>query len=415
MKIIRFRDESDRTRVGSQRNGGQVMMLEDPYGTLNPGRTSNVRDLLKNRCAVVADDDDNMCRMIATILRRFGCRCIVCRDGNEAVRALESNTVDLVVSDIQMPHRNGYEIFRTAKELNPGMPIVLVTGFGYDPNHSLIRAEEDGLTSVLYKPFAPEELLQKIDLAIRDSVASAAELLTPTGQLHAGGKLLAPLDPRCIIGVGRNYRPRPGSGATPSDREPQPSPEDLELFLKPPSSVQHPGGLLQIPRFSDAKEPHLHAEAELAIVVGLPMHNVEEGDVRRHILGSCVALDITALYFQNLEGSPRWFRGKGFDTFCPLGPAIVTLDLFPFPPAASIRTQVNGVETRSGTIGDMLRTPDELLSLLSRHCTIESGTVILTGGPPVVPGVDDPPPPLHSGDRVTAEIDGIGVLEVCVE
>jgi 2-keto-4-pentenoate hydratase/2-oxohepta-3-ene-1,7-dioic acid hydratase in catechol pathway len=414
MKIIRFRDENSRVLVAAQQQSGRVMLLEDPLGVIEPGHRALIRDRLRGRSAVVADDDENMCRMMATILRRFGCRCIVARDGAEAIKALEGNPVDLVVSDIQMPHCNGYEIFAAAQRIRPGIPVVLVTGFGYDPNHSLVRAEREGLSSVLYKPFTPDELLREVERAFSEAMQHAGDLLSPSGELCESGAPLSPLVPRTIIGIGRNYRTQsPGdTDVLVEATDPVPAPDDFEMFLKPPGALLDPGGTVRIPAFPGGIDPHLHAEAELAIVVGLRMQDVAPDDVRRHLLGATIAIDVTSLYFQDIPGSPRWFRGKGFDTFCPLGPAITTLDQFDFPAETEIRTLINGTLTRRGSIGQMLRPIDELISLLSSHCTLEPGTVVLTGGPPLISEQDGPPPPLRPGDHVVAEIDQLGTLEI---
>jgi len=94
---------------------------------------------------------------------------------------------------------------------------------------------------------------------------------------------------------------------------------------------------------------------------------------------------------------------------------VTTVDQFDFAPDTEIRTRVNGELTRRGTIGQMLRPISDLLSLVSRYCTLEPGTVILTGGPPLVSPECDPPPALRSGDRVTAEIDHLGELNILIE
>lgn len=122
---------------------------------------------------LVADDELNIREPIGHVLTRLGAICTICKDGHEAHHAIESHEFDLIVSDIKMPHRNGYEIFAAAKRHRDNLPVILMTGFGYDPHHSIVRAHQEGLSSVLFKPFKVEELLEKIRQALRKPDAPA--------------------------------------------------------------------------------------------------------------------------------------------------------------------------------------------------------------------------------------------------
>ncbi|MBX3375107.1 MAG: fumarylacetoacetate hydrolase family protein [Phycisphaeraceae bacterium] len=405
MRILRFRGEDNRVHLGTEKEGGRASLLADPHGVLDRCHLSEPVELLHGLNAVVADDDDNMRRMMATVLTRFGCRCVACRDGAEAIDAIHAGGVDLVVSDIRMPFHDGYEIFAAARRMRDDLPVVLVTGFGYDPSHSLIRASREGLAAVLYKPFAPAELLQEVMRALRSTLRSASDALLPTGEFRDVCAMLAPVRPANLIGIGRNWR-------QPGEMPPDIPLEDLEVFVKPTGSVLDPGGTIRIPTITE--DPHLHAEAELAIVIGLDTANVPREQCARHIVGYTIGIDVTALHFQDASGPPRWMRGKGFDTFCPLGPVIIPPAEMPPMLDVEIRTCINGGVTRRGRIRDMIRGPEALVADLSRHCTLPPGSVILTGGPPLVALGQDPPPPLRSGDEVVAEIDGIGRLSVRV-
>ena len=88
------------------------------------------------------------------------------RDGKEAINMLKQQSYDLVISDIKMPGATGYEVFAAAREINSSLPVILMTAFGYDPNHSIVRANREGLSAVLYKPFKVDQLLQEIRIAL---------------------------------------------------------------------------------------------------------------------------------------------------------------------------------------------------------------------------------------------------------
>lgn len=125
---------------------------------------------LKGKRIVVADDEPNIRKTIAQVLRKYGCEVTVCKDGYEACTHLEQEKCDLVISDIRMPYRNGYEIFAAAQRSQEGTPTILMTGFGYDPHHSIVRASQEGLSSVLFKPFKVEQLLEEIHKALKLSL-----------------------------------------------------------------------------------------------------------------------------------------------------------------------------------------------------------------------------------------------------
>jgi 2-keto-4-pentenoate hydratase/2-oxohepta-3-ene-1,7-dioic acid hydratase in catechol pathway len=166
------------------------------------------------------------------------------------------------------------------------------------------------------------------------------------------------------------------------------------LFVKPATAVIGPGAPIVLP----AASSEVHHEAELAVVIGTVARNVDAEDAGAHILGYTAANDVTARDLQRRDG--QWGRAKGFDTFCPLGPAIETeLD----PVGLRISCTVNGETRQEATTEDMVFGVAELLAFVSSVMTLLPGDVILTGTPS---GVG----PILPGDRVEVEIERIGAL-----
>ncbi|MBN1345760.1 MAG: response regulator [Phycisphaerae bacterium] len=125
---------------------------------------------LAGKRLLVADDEDAIRETLYEVLRKEGCEVDTARDGAQAVALLAQGDYDLVLADIRMPHKNGYEVFADAKERNPDCPVILMTGFGYDPDHSIVRARQEGLSAVLFKPFKVDELLTAIRQALGQPV-----------------------------------------------------------------------------------------------------------------------------------------------------------------------------------------------------------------------------------------------------
>ena len=200
-------------------------------------------------------------------------------------------------------------------------------------------------------------------------------------------QLLAPILPGKIVCVGLNYK----THAKELEIE---VPEVPMLFLKPPSSLLDPCGTILLPPQSQQVEH----EAELAVVIGKQGRWIAPEEVNDHLLGYTVALDITARDLQFRDG--QWTRGKGFDTFCPIGPWIET----EFDPAdALITCHVNGEMHQMASTRDLIFNVRQLVAFASSVMTLFPGDIILTGTPA---GVS----PLHPGDLVEAAIEGIGNL-----
>lgn len=397
MRIIRFRSSDGRVILADDNGDGAGTLILDADGILGPGQEVLAqREILRGKHALVADDDEGVRLAVSTTLARLDCECTLCRNGDEALRAIGERDLDVVVSDIIMPNHDGYEVFAAAKRRSEQLPVVLITGFGYDPNHTIVRASKHGCEQVLYKPFTPQQLIAKVADALRAAANGRCEpLVRGAEQVRTGKTLLAPLVPRDILCVGRNY----GSGPA----------GDLELFMKPRGSVLDPGGPIVIPAGDD---PDLDVEGELAVVIGREARDVAETDAPEHVLGYTAANDVTARRWRRGDAPMSWMRGKGFDTFCPFGPAIVTPDLLPDPAALEITTTVNGRVVRRGSTASMLRPVARLISEISRVITLHPGTLLLTGAPPAVAG---PEPGLRAGDEVAVEIEGIGRLVNTVE
>ena len=121
---------------------------------------------LKDQRILVVDDEPMIRQTIGDLLRRLGCCVDGVADGEKAVELIEANDYQLVISDIKMPGKTGYEIFAAAKDKSTQLPVILMTGFGYDPNHSIVRARKEGLSAVLFKPFKVDQLMEEIRKAL---------------------------------------------------------------------------------------------------------------------------------------------------------------------------------------------------------------------------------------------------------
>ncbi len=124
--------------------------------------------LIEGRRVLIADDESRIRRVIGDVLTLKGAVVTICEDGTSAIRALEAEpgAFQLILSDIRMPDHNGYEIFAAVQRTSPGAAVILMTGFGYDPHHSIVRASQEGLQCVLFKPFQVERLLDEVRKAL---------------------------------------------------------------------------------------------------------------------------------------------------------------------------------------------------------------------------------------------------------
>lgn len=172
IKRILLDVESIRNRVRSVASGPQTLLGVDR------AMLEREKDpAMVGKRVLIADDNLKIRKIIGEVLTHRGCETVVVSSGEQAIELLEAVTkhgalpFDLVVSDIQMLDRNGYEVFSSARKHCPGVPVILMTGFGYDPHHSIVRASQDGLQSVLFKPFEIELLMTQV----REALGVASE------------------------------------------------------------------------------------------------------------------------------------------------------------------------------------------------------------------------------------------------
>jgi len=215
----------------------------------------------------------------------------------------------------------------------------------------------------------------------------------PTGEKRprAGLRLAVPVTPTKIVCVGRNYLAHAKELGNTVPSEPL-------LFFKPPSSLLDPDGSVVLPPESERVEH----EGELAVIIGERGRRIPKAAALEHVFGYAVACDVTARDLQKKDG--QWTRAKGFDTFCPIGPELVTgVD----PSALSVRVRVGDELRQDGNTRDMAFDVPTLVAYISNVMTLEPGDLILTGTPEGVA-------PIRAGDTVRVEIDGVGSLSFSV-
>jgi 2-keto-4-pentenoate hydratase/2-oxohepta-3-ene-1,7-dioic acid hydratase in catechol pathway len=226
--------------------------------------------------------------------------------------------------------------------------------------------------------------------------AENAALRAPLAQ----ARLMAPLKPGKILGVGRNYGDHAREVGGPRLEMPR-------IFMKPASSVVGPGAAVRIPPMVSKPD----WEAELAVVIGRRAKDVGEGVALDHVAGYTVLDDISAREFQFDVPLAMTSFAKGMDGFCPMGPCIATADEVGEPWALDIRCWLNGEEVQHGNTRDLIFPVPALIAFLSRYMTLEPGDVIATGTPAGVGHFRDPPRYLKPGDRLRMEVERVGVLE----
>jgi 5-carboxymethyl-2-hydroxymuconate isomerase len=218
----------------------------------------------------------------------------------------------------------------------------------------------------------------------------------------AAGELAAPLQPGKIVAIGLNYLDH--------IRESKLSqPEQPLVFAKFPSSVIGPNDEIVV---DAGLTTQVDWEVELGVIVGRRMRNVGVGTALDYVFGYTVGNDVSARDVQFSES--QWTRGKSFDTFCPLGPVVVTADEIPDPQALALRTRVNGELMQDSSTAEMVFGVAELLAFCSRNFTLEPGDLLLTGTPWGCGYFMDPRRSLVSGDVVECEVEHIGVLRNAV-
>jgi 2-keto-4-pentenoate hydratase/2-oxohepta-3-ene-1,7-dioic acid hydratase in catechol pathway len=209
-------------------------------------------------------------------------------------------------------------------------------------------------------------------------------------QLPQGARLLPPCSPSKIVCVGRNYAEHAKEMGVDVPAEPT-------IFLKPPSSLIASGDAIIYPRLTQ----RLDYEGELGVVLQRRARNVKSADAAAYILGYTPVNDVTARDLQRKDG--QWTRGKGFDTFCPVGPYIVPRGEVNLN-SLRVRTFVDGEKKQDAAISEMIFSVNDIIAYVSAFMTLEPGDLIATGTPS---GVG----PLQPGSQVRVEIEGVGALE----
>jgi 2-keto-4-pentenoate hydratase/2-oxohepta-3-ene-1,7-dioic acid hydratase in catechol pathway len=201
-------------------------------------------------------------------------------------------------------------------------------------------------------------------------------------------KLLAPCDPPKVLAVGQNYVSHLGERKTP---------KNPEMFYKPISSLQHPGGPIELP--ADAEDAHF--EGELVVVMGKTVRNASREEAAAAVFGVTCGNDVSDRNWQRgASKDVQWWRAKGCDTFAPLGPVIVTgLDYSNL----LLTTRLNGEVMQQQRTSDLIFDVPTVISFVSRYLTLTPGDAIYTGTPGNTRA-------MKPGDVVEVEIEGIGVL-----
>jgi len=240
-----------------------------------------------------------------------------------------------------------------------------------------------------------EELIEAGDEGLREAENAART----GGPAIDNARLLCPLTrPEKIMCIGKNYADHCrelGSAL----------PERPVLFAKYRNALAGPGEEIELPRVSSM----IDYEAELAVVIGARCRNVSPEEALSFVFGYTCANDFTMRDAQKADG--QWTRAKSPDSFCPVGPWIVTADQIPDPHRLAIRLTLNGKLMQESCTEQMVFGVAELVSHLSSTMTLQPGDLLLTGTPPGVGAGRDPQVFLKKGDRVSVELEGIGTLE----
>ena len=206
--------------------------------------------------------------------------------------------------------------------------------------------------------------------------------------------------PPAILCIGKNY----------SDHAAEmggKAPEALVMCMKNPASACGDGDSIVIPPICDEHGPQVDYEGELALIVGRDCRDVPEQDALSVLAGYAAANDVTARWWQREGGGGQFCRGKGFDTFCPIG-AMVPASAVRDPQSLRVVTRLNGTVMQDSSTSLMLHPVARIIAELSRGTTLLSGTVILTGTPAGVGFGRNPKVFMQAGDVVEVEIEGVG-------
>jgi 2-keto-4-pentenoate hydratase/2-oxohepta-3-ene-1,7-dioic acid hydratase in catechol pathway len=227
----------------------------------------------------------------------------------------------------------------------------------------------------------------------------------PAAPLETGARLdpsryreVPPVRPGKIVAIGLNYQDH-------VDETGSEAPDSPLIFAKFPSTVVGDGDEIV---FDPGLARRVDWEVELAVVVARSARHVPMAEALDFVFGYSVANDVSARDLQFADG--QWIRGKSLDTFCPIGPVVVTADEVPDPQRLNLGTRVNGEPVQQSNTSKMIFSAAEIISFCSRSFTLDPGDVILTGTPWGCGEFMDPVRSLEDGDLVETEVEGIGML-----
>lgn len=250
-----------------------------------------------------------------------------------------------------------------------------------------------------------QRILTSDQRTVQAAVQEDGSLLEITGDLFASGgpvvseqsvsaeKILYPIVPKSILGIGANYK---------GLFEGKALPEFPVVFFKCHNTLQNPGDPVVLPRIAIQAES-VKFEGELCVIIGKGGKNISEADAMSHVFGYTLANDVSASDWQRERVGNQWCKGKGFDTFCPLGPTIVTADEISDPTALRVVAKVNGEIKQDESVAEMCFSVPQLIAFLSAGHTLQPGDIILTGTPPGAYF-------LEPGDQTDIMIEGLGTL-----
>jgi 2-keto-4-pentenoate hydratase/2-oxohepta-3-ene-1,7-dioic acid hydratase in catechol pathway len=258
-------------------------------------------------------------------------------------------------------------------------------------------------------PRAPDSLLALIQRgpeAWRGIAQAAAALDRPRTHAATDVRWHAPIPrpTKNVFCIGRNYAEHIREGAK-ARGQTFTLPTHPVFFTKPPTSVIGPTDDIS---WSSGITQQVDWEAELGVVIGVGGRDIDRASAMLHVFGYTVINDVSARDLQTAHG--QFFKGKSLDTFCPMGPVIVTADEFGDPQQKRVTLRINGVEKQNGTTADMIFPVDQTIAILSLGCTLEPGDIISTGTPDGVGMGRTPQEWLKVGDLMETEVEGIGVL-----
>ncbi len=258
-------------------------------------------------------------------------------------------------------------------------------------------------------PRMPNSLLELIRLG-PEAWRQTAEVARTAGSAksHAAKDVRwhapIPRPAKNVFCLGRNYADHVKEAARARGQEFK-LPTHPVFFTKAPTTVIGPYDEIV---WDQGVTQQVDWEAELGVIIGIGGRNIRRGDAMSHVFGYTVINDVSARDLQSAHG--QFFKGKSLDTFCPMGPVVVTADEFGNPQNKTVMLRVNGIEKQHGNTADMIFPIDQTIEVLSRGCTIEPGDVISTGTPEGVGMGRTPQEWLQVGDMMETEVEGIGIL-----